>query len=764
MVLHTEESISEKDRLKYELSKKEQIFRYHLLRWAVPGIFLVSSLICFLLFPFYPLVISLIIPFILAIIAYKFPALSLLIFSLLLIPSYVYQLGISHWVLIGLLLGYLLISAIATGKPGASAGAAIGGLSGVLMLTPYFYFSIPLLAVILLLRLEGRRTGSILGIITFLMIYLPFLLSSPLPEGNIVSLFTSVTCSLKPPLTYLNPSSIMDSLQGALNSNTFISSGFSAYFVDGFAGVAFIVIGFLSIGPAAFDVPRRWLKRKSATKFDFLHGIAPLVSLLATSLIFVILLEALKGSIIYSTGFSDEPMSLVYLFAFALVVGFICFGIEMWAQRRDIGIDARVDLSILVPELHQLSDKVEQRLKEIKASCFGIDLNDEKRILSRSEEEIPKNLKISPNTSLSRLNGMLSDFKKIESQLNGAYSSAEVKLSQYFKNSAKEYKSLVDEATSIGLEVPSYLPPEKDISYEETITEQSNLDNAFRELATKLLTRGESIIKVIVKEIEPKFSSVTMDVARGFIEQGEFPNAARTILDELQTVNDGIRILISKFTTRIIKSANSLKSVINCDIIPTFETMGDLDSAAKYQKYLATIDATVQSIEGTKRLSDILDTVKQGNQLTEIVKDIVSELHEKIRNFEENNDHRVPQGYNWGKDNQTISGLKGILDSLGNSTNKLTINDRVGAIEQAIEFIKRLTSTLREYALTNEFLINYSNIEYLLAEKLRDKESVNSSELPVKSKYAIKYLRLYTANHYGETEFDPETESIVHLR
>ena len=64
--------------------------------------------------------------------------------------------------------------------------------------------------------------------------------------------------------------------------------------------------------------------------------------------------------------------------------------------------------------------------------------------------------------------------------------------------------------------------------------------------------------------------------------------------------------------------------------------------------------------------------------------------------------------------------------------------------------------------MTSELLINYPNIEYILQESLRTNMVVGSSDLPVKPKYALEYLKMYAAKNSAEVTFDPKSGTLQH--
>ena len=71
--------------------------------------------------------------------------------------------------------------------------------------------------------------------------------------------------------------------------------------------------------------------------------------------------------------------------------------------------------------------------------------------------------------------------------------------------------------------------------------------------------------------------------------------------------------------------------------------------------------------------------------------------------------------------------------------------------------LEQQAKLIKQYGQVNEFLINYPNIEYIVRDKLSTGQSVDSSELPVQSKYALEYLKMYATAHQGAVVLDTKS-------
>jgi hypothetical protein len=142
---------------------------------------------------------------------------------------------------------------------------------------------------------------------------------------------------------------------------------------------------------------------------------------------------------------------------------------------------------------------------------------------------------------------------------------------------------------------------------------------------------------------------------------------------------------------------------------------------------------------------------------------MVTELSRKLERIEVENDRRCPPKYNWGRNNYASSEAQQLIQSIETMLPEATIGSRFSVIEKAVQAMEHQGRAIRQYSQASEFLINYPNIEYILQEKLTNSAGVAASDLPVKPKYALEYLRMYAAKT-DEVTFDLKSASLKHHR
>lgn len=749
-----------------QIRSDEEAFRGLLTRLATSAIFATSSILVLLLLPFYPAPMAAFLAIVVGVLAFRWPALALTIMLLFAAPAYSYQLGVTIWAL-----GIMAVIAIAlpfglAGLPGAALGSAVGAAAAALMLTPYFILAFPLLAGIPLLRLKGSTAAGGWGLFTFLAFYLPFLfIASPPASGSALPLFATVDYAQQPVLGNLDLASLKNAFQGQINNNLSAFPGSSAYFVQGFSGVALLLAMFVAllITPVALNPYKRIRENRI-----LLRSIAPLVLLLLMELTFLLPIQLLQEPLGYHTGF-EGWRDLTILTAIIAAAGITVFIAESWLTKRSFKVKLRSDLALMSLEMYDLLDNARRRLQQLASVCRNRDLGDERATITHCEEKVALTLESVSALGLTRLEVTHNEFCTMRSELTNLQTHLEQKLFTSLRESTRNYKTTVDEALALGIptlrEIIRTPPSPSEVQdYDSALAVQDTLNAAFQDLAQSLVSAGDMLASTIKEEIDPDFSLTTIDIAHGFLDQGRYEEAARTISEDLQIIDGRIEHSIVELAGRITRMAGDFKSTITSRLIPVFESIGDTDAAARSAATIEELDSIINSVQGSRTLADMISIVEQSRRLAALATEMVTQLSRKTERIEAENDKRCPPKYNWGRNNYASSEAQQLLQSIETVLPEATIGSRFSVIEKAVQAMEHQGRAIRQYSQASEFLINYPNIEYILQEKLSNNTGVAAPDLPVKPKYALEYLRMYAAKNGDEVTFDLKSASLKHNR
>ncbi|UCC61194.1 MAG: hypothetical protein JSV02_05070, partial [Dehalococcoidia bacterium] len=130
---------------------------------------------------------------------------------------------------------------------------------------------------------------------------------------------------------------------------------------------------------------------------------------------------------------------------------------------------------------------------------------------------------------------------------------------------------------------------------------------------------------------------------------------------------------------------------------------------------------------------------------------------------EADNDRRSPSKYSWGRNSHAVSEIQQLLSMIDKPGTERTISNRFDIIDKSLHAIEQQSRTLKQYFQVNEFLINYPNIEYIVQDMLSTSATVASSDLPVKPKYAVEYLKMYAAANSSVVTFDSKSGRLKHI-
>ena len=749
----------------WQIRSRENSFRALLGRATTVLLFLASSSIVFYLLPFYPPAMAIFLAIIVAVFSYRWPSIALGIMLFFTAPAYSYQLGGEFWAL-GVFMAIAAVLPFCVAHlPGAILGCALGTAAAVLMLTSSFILALPLLAGVTLLRMEGSRAAGGWALFMFLTIYIPFLfmLQVPLPEGEAVPLFTTVDYPRQPHLSNLDLTSLKNAFQQQSSNGMGGFPGASSYFVEGWGGVVLLLSITMAIG--VIPLILRLTERIDESRI-FLRAWSPIITLLTISLVFLLPMQLLESPLGYETGFHNWDNIGIFI-GIMLGMGIFGFLLEFWFGRRNIKVRLRGDLAYLSVEIYHLLDSTRRRLKEIASACHNRAFNDETAAISQCEEKVALTLESEGAFGLPRLELGCSEFETMRSQLVDVQIQLENKLVDHLEESRSTYKATFDRALALGIpalqDVTQTMPlTSENADYQNALTEQVTLNNALRDLATKLVAAGDMLAKTIKDEVDPEFSLTTIDIGHGFLEQGRFAEAARTISEDLQIIDGRIEHSIVDLAGRVSSAAKDLIKVITSRLIPTFESIGDADSLGRYNSMIDEMKEAANSVQGSRTLADMIKIVEQGRKLSETAISIVKELRGKIDAIADANDRRCPSRYSWGRNTHSASESDPFLEMVKSTTSEITISKRFEIIDKAVKTIDQQAKVITQYSQASEFLVNYPNIEYILQEKLRTNGGIASSDLPVKQKYAVEYLKMFAALNYKEVTFDSKEGVVKH--
>lgn len=756
-----------------DLRARESHLRANLQKLLSSVIVLIASCMLLLSVPFFPATVSILGAVGLAALAFKAPSLAIGTMLLASLPGYVYQLGLPVSVFVGMAVFCFILFPFGN-SPGSAMGMAAGAIAAMLMLTPFYFFSLPVLIGVTLFRARGQKVGSTGSLLVFLLLFLPLLTANLSISSYQASLplFEQVNYQMKEPLSAVEVGNMVSVLVKEAGTNSVIAKNLTAYLPVGYTEygsrlLAIILVSLLAVSTSiafgGLSLFNWLLKREIGTRY--LPLIAPVASLLAASVAFLLLLDTLKTSFGYYVGLDASGMAGMVLGT--ALVGGIGSASELWLRHRDLVIRLKEELTELLPSTTQKNDDLKARLEATRAQCSKLDLDSEQALVDKCNQELSfvSSLEYMDVTTLQR---KLKLFEDIEDQLHKAAQESMRKLARYYMEGRLRYNDYIRQSNEFGFAAGETIPdkPMDEVAssgYKAVLKEQENLNGKLSRLAQLLMERCDSIFRIVVTEIDSTVMTGGVEISRNYLYQGKSEDAVETMLMVLVAVERNMQVPTTNFSNQISAASSGLKTVLSDTMLPMLDVMGDEQGISHLNSIISQLDGSYSASTDEKTFARLSRVVDQGKRLAELSHLAISWVATKIAELEKEIEGRVPKGYNWGKEPNALLETEDLISQLEGRSGKQDLETRVAAIEKTKKAVKSKALIINQYASTLEFLINYINIEYLLDRILQEKNHAQDNDLPVRSTFALRYLKLYSEKHYSEVILDQNT-NIVRVR
>ena len=749
-----------------ELQEQSARLRKIILRILEPLFILIAGLLVFTTLPYFPYELSIIFSIVIAAMAFKMRSTAVLLLFALAMPGYIYQ-GEFPPLILGIVGGTLfIVSMTCIGAPGTALGVASGTIAAMLMFTPAYFLSIPLVIGVALFRTRGIKVGVAEAILVFLAFYLPFVVPADHivdPSSGIAPLFGEVDFASKSPASVVELNQIFNHLKDSINANEFIFENIGIYWpIEGSGRLLGFILLFSLIGAifvAFFALSLIEWFRQRIEEYRYINWLAPTFALLAANLAFLIPIMALKGPFIYSVDLG--PLSIFGFLVATVVIGNAGSAIDHWLTRHERLLDLRYRLENQMDEIEETKARLQKQIRTTKSMCPTIDLFAERSISDRCQQEmafISANIEAMDTETMNEKLKMLS---KIQHELNDALQQVSAKLLVYIDDSRHNYRDLTSQAIQFGFsfdkDAMAHFPKRHFQDDEAALEEQQALNEKFHEISNVVISSGIEISQMVKAEVDKEFVDVSMDVAQNLFGSGSYPEAIEAALSSMKTAEHLVNSATSDLASELDKTIKGLQEMIRTSLVPAIEATNDPKLVSSFNAEFVKLEKLRFPAQPGRKLIARLQVVKATRELFEWTNIVIGQLYDKINALEDEIDSMVPSGYSWGKSEFIPPDARELAESRNPRMGRTTLDASMDAIKIAIQTIEEEASIIRHHMAVREFVINYPNIEYLLDEKMRLQRFARVDELPVKENYAMRYLQLYALKHYRDITFDSRT-------
>ncbi|MBI4333389.1 MAG: hypothetical protein HY673_19155 [Chloroflexi bacterium] len=760
---------------KTDFEKQEEQLRSVLLR-ALIGFFIALATLLFAgAVPFYPFSFAVILALALGGLAYRAPALSLGLMFLLNLPGYLYQGGLPMGLVVVTGLVFLAATLTCLDRPGACLVIAAGVIAAAVMFTSVYFLSIPILVSVILFRARGLATGSPLAILVFLAIYNPYLALTIRPEtpADIVPLFQQIQIPPRDPILTIELGQMITQLKEAIGRSENIVKNLTFYWplvvsepgpeasaVYSLVGrplgfvLYFVIALSVSVAFGALSIFRWMASRDLGTRY--LSWIAPTLSLLIADVGFLLPISTFAASFAYTTTLQGNITFLLVLATIGIGVG--GSAIEYGLKTRDVSLKVRKDLTDMLPIVRRHTDQLQQKLSSIRELATLIDFHAQDKLVAVSAQElsyIEDRAGVLPTIDLQE---KIKAFTAMQESLQKAQADSEQKLVQFYDESREKYETYVARSKDlgiVGIEVHHPRPGVElaPLGFDRVKEEQAKLNEAFHHLAECLVSIGRETASLISSEVDPEFKPFGLDIAQNYLATHHSLEAIDSMLSTFLTMRDVLDKAAADVFPHLQSAVRTWQAAIIGEALPTLKMIGDEEFIQRLEALEPMLDNITVTRE-ERQFARLVLLVKNVKELNQAMHQVVSLLTGRIRDREKIIETKVPPGFDWEKNTFLPQKIVDVQEQLARKPKEASLGNRLLNIELALNTIAEGVALVRHYIFENEFLINFSNIQYLISLRVDKQGVVTTAELPVKEKYAHRYLVLYTRNHYDRVTFD----------
>ncbi len=774
------------------LRARESRLRANLQKLLAAVAVFIASVALLLSVPFFPPALCIVGAAGLAALAFKAPPLAIAVMLFASLVGYIYQLGIPALPIVMMALFYVILSAVSD-SPGAATGAAAGVVAAMLTLTPFFFLALPVIMGVTIFRARGQKVGSTSSLLLFLLLYLPLLTAnlSISSHESVVPLFQQVSYQTKEPVSLVEVGTMVSALVKEVGANKVILPNLTVYLPIGYTEYGSRLLGVILAAIIAVSISiafglisvSRWMARREI-RIPYLPLAAPVVSLVIASLAFVLLLGALEPSFAYSTALDSAAVAGLLLGS--VVVGGLGSATELWLSRRDQLIKLKEQLFEIVPSLMGKNNALKDRLEATRVRCAKLGLSSEQSLTAKCSQELSFATAIE-HMDLATLQRKLKLLKDLEFQIDNAFQETLRKLTQYYTEGRLRYNDYLRQSNGFGfpsgdpiseagtsaaatrwspgdfgvpagdatLEAPA--TEATSFGYEGILKDQENLNEKLGQMAHILMKECDAIVQVVVAEIDSTMMTGAVEIARNYLNQGQYEDAVDTLLTVMTAMERNIQAPTASLSQRIDAAGAGLKAILSDALLPKLDVMGDEQGIKHLSDIVSRLGDLRQTEANEKTFARLFRIVSQGKGLAELNLSVVSWLAAKISELEKDIEARVPRGHSWGKESYGLSETEELIAKLDGRSGKQNLENRMATIENTNKAVESKALLVDQYASTLEFLINFINIEYLLDRILQEKGRAEDKDLPVRPTFALRYLKLYYEKRYGDVMLDAVT-------
>ncbi len=761
---------------------KESRLRQTILKIAGALAVTIASMLLFLIIPLFPRELMIFVAIGLGALAYKATTAATVLMVLLALPGYIYQLnsllpaGIHVPVpVIAIISIIMLMIATLAGEMGGVLGFAGGVIAAMCMLTPMAFLALPILVGTILFRTKNTlvRVGS--AILTFIILYYPMLAANiGMGPATLVPILKPISYQAAPPVSVLGFEEIANKFTQIFGTG---SSQESLPFLQSLteywplslrqrlfpAGILLALLAGAAIAIVSTMLTLfHWLRKREVGGVR-LGYLAPVLALPVGILTFTVLVNLLAEPLYFVS-----PPNLFLMVVGSVAIGGCGASIEVWLRQRDIALVLRDQLNKKAVMVRQQATLLANRMDEVKAQCPRMDSVAEDTLLQMCEQELNFTEQAVTDMAAVDLEDKVKLFENLDNKLHTALEESIAKLYKYYDEDWQRYNDALMLAKGYGFSLGESIQGQDfstltSMEYCEVLKLQGRLNERYEASVRKLAEDIKELETRLCNEVDPDFGRIGIDIACDYIEHRRFSEAMEEFLRELGDIEYVLGSNVAGLDKEVASVLYNLRAIVSDIIIPTAANRGDTSSVKYYYEVITAIDKLNHLPNEKSRLPDLMQIVSIIGGLGELTATLCARMGEKMESLETSIRDKVPHGYSLALYRDVLKSIMELSQKITKRPNLAGIRDHIASIKSAPAVIETASHAIKNYSITHELLANYPSIEYLIEQKLNEKDLVNNIELPVGRKYANEYLEIYHLNHPADVSFERDAGRLSRL-
>lgn len=672
------------------------------------------------------------------------------------------QIGL-YMLLLMILLAALSFSLTAKSIKGLF-GTGLGLIAGLLMLTPYFFYAMPLLIIT---SFCYKGISRLFAFIFYILIYLPFVFLEHIQKQiSLVNfapkIYQQISPSFSPQFESVNSAFIQNFL--LMSSENLYAESIvilsKSYFLYNFSLLLLSVLIISSISSTyVLDGLASGLQkhgRNVQNIRNYLHLPSNFIGLM----VFFLPLIYLSNSIGY------QPFELNYIqfgsLLLFLFIGGVASGFtnNYFVERKKL-LDLRFIVKLQGVKIFDMCSEALASVNSIASTVRNIALEDVKSNIEGIKEKSDLFLSTYLTLSSKNLEEEVENFKTLPENLDIYNKLIRRRLLDYFITFDRSYNNHLVVLDNMGIKLPPLVPEVRSqevgkLSNERILTAYQDFGKEIHGIISSVVSTGESFMDVLKNNFDSTYDLTTVPIARSLLNEEDYEKSLEIIAESLTLMHNQYGKVGFEMLDKLGRSSKLLRQKLETHIRPFINEFGAQQFLDELD-IMNTLDDIISSYKISDSIIDIALLPEIKSKFNNCLIRLITTIDVKLTKLEKTINSNLPKNFIWNQ-SYSIHDMSSLaIRSLKEDSIKLG-QKSIESLDNAIDIIETLSNTLDHYLTMREFTLNYHNVESIILSRLEQLGTLKPHDIKVK--HSDLYLKLFASKH-PSIIYDSETKTLI---